>query len=159
VGQRSSSARARLRRRGLVLVMAHRLLPLGLCDCGTSTSKRCADFYPPEVTMIPCSKFRCSVDCGAHRHAPGSLGYPTNTTFSATWIREIPVRQYGLWLFLRTWVCAVFVNIFYTAQMKANRVLVALHRTQFPPPTPLPTLVLSIDGHVFTCVDGKMVRQ
>ena len=134
-------------------------LELPLCDCGRVATKRCSDVDPAGITLIRCQKHICGEGaegtwCSVHRHEEGTMGYLGQSRMSFDYEGEDAEGE-GFLAHLK----ALWMNLFWSSERKANFVWHRVLNTHLPPPRPIPQDVkVRVRGFLFELRNGRMQR-
>lgn len=120
------------------------------CACGKSTSSFCYQLWSPN-SLTPCYEPLCSATpaCTSHRHAPGTMGYPSWS--SATQYKGDEPDGEGFWEWLKSRCREWFWSDLKKAQSTYEEVC-----ANFPPPAPWPWIQLQIKWRTFECRGGEV---
>lgn len=125
------------------------------CDCGREATRLCSDVTGIEGLMR-CTKPLCDSAghgwCAEHRHQRGTMGYMVSLKGEADFEGLVPDGA-GLWYALLN----LWRKLTYSAPRIANYVW-SREVIHFPPPAPLPTFTLHINGRSFVSQGKKMVE-
>lgn len=122
------------------------LLLMSVCKCGKRASKTCGEGAAP---LIPCGAPVCKDTCPTHRHFPGTMGYPVDSTVTVQW----EGFHASSW---KEWPIALFYNFLASDKQRALRLWKDVC-SQFSPPAPLPKTVKALFGSKWVrIVDGEV---
>ncbi|TAL42334.1 MAG: hypothetical protein EPN91_08120 [Salinibacterium sp.] len=121
------------------------------CTCGRITTFRCSELWPHEG-LVPCSAPYCGMPNCGHRHEPGTMGYPRYERGSAEYLGDAPDGP-GVW----QWVLSRWRALTWSPQRKAQHVWNGMKK-RFPPPAPVPPLVLRV-GNVYFTPFGDTMKE
>lgn len=120
--------------------------PIYKCLCGRVTTHLCGDIWPP-VQLQLCTEPLCETGCVKHRHAAGSMGYPTMG--GTTQYEGDEPDGDGVWELLKSW----YRETFWSPLKKATSTYREIC-DNFPAPAPWPTVQLIVRRKRFECRGG-----
>lgn len=125
------------------------------CDCGAPARSYCG-VDNPDCTLVHCGKPVCGERgghlCKAHRHAMGTMGWPTWRPSETIWLGYAPDEP-GIWAAIK----AKWKELTMSPQQAAQQAWDDVKK-QFEAPAPLPPLRLRVGKRLFEARGEQMAE-